>query len=402
METNTISEKKSKNITPETRHRRRRRLWIILGALVLALIIFRLLLPSIVKRYVNKTLANLDGYYGYVEDIDIHLLRGAYAINGIDIKKVESKVKTPFFSAPNIDLSVEWKAIWKGEIVGEIVAFEPKLIFAKGPGNEGVQTGKENDWIQTVKDLMPLKINRFEIKNGLIAYVDNYASPKIDIQLNESQAVATNLTNASDLNEPLPSNVSIQSRSTGNGKLNVTMRMNVLKEIPDMDMNFKFENAQLPAMNDFLKAYANVDAERGTLSLYSEAALIDSKLDGYFKPLITDLKVLDWEKEEEGFFNKIWQGLVGFGAEILENQKKDQFASRIPVSGTIQKDTKVSVWPAIFSVLRNAFVNPLQRRLNETVKVQGDNIVSSDGGKKGKKDKPSRKERRAQRKKNKD
>lgn len=360
------------------------------------------MLPTIVKYYVNKTLANLDGYYGYVEDVDIHLFRGAYAINGIDIKKVESEVKTPFFSAPNIDFSVEWKAIWKGEIVGEIVAFEPKLIFAKGPGNEGVQTGAENDWVQTVKDLIPLRINRLEIQNGLIAYVDNYASPKIDIQLNELQAVATNLTNASDVDDPLPSNVSVQSRSTGNGKLNITMRMNALKEIPDMDMNFKFENASLPALNDFLKAYANVDAERGTFSLYSEAALIDSKLDGYFKPLITDLKVLDWQKEEEGFFHKLWEGLVGFGAEVLENQKKDQFASRVPVSGVIEKGTTVGVWPAIFSVLRNAFVNPLQRRIDETVKVQGQNIVSSDGDKKGKKDKPSRKERRAQRKKKKD
>jgi hypothetical protein len=386
METNTATEKKSVNRTPETRQRRRRRLWIILGSILLALIIFRLLLPSIVKRYVNKTLANLDGYYGYVEDIDIHLIRGAYAINGINIQKVESEIKTPFFSAPTIDLSVEWKALWKGEIVGEIVAIKPKLIFAKGPGNEGVQTGAENDWIQTVKDLIPLRINRLEVQNGLIAYVDNYASPKIDIQLNEFQGVATNLTNASDINDPLPSNVSIRSRSTGNGKLNLTMRMNPLKEIPDMDMNFKFEDANLPALNDFLKAYANVDAERGRFSLFAEAALIDSKLNGYFKPLITDLKVLDWQKETEGFFHKIWEGIVGLGGEILENQSKDQFGSRVPVSGTI-KDSKVGVWPAIFSVFGNAFVVPLQRRIDETVKVKGKNIEDLGGAKKEKKTK---------------
>lgn len=391
METTTLKEKKAENTAP-VKHRRRRRLWIILGSVLLLLIIFRLLLPGIVKHYVNKTLSEMDGYYGYVKDIDIHLIRGAYSINGINIQKEESEVRTPFFSAPTLDLSVEWQALWEGEIVGEIVAVEPKLIFAKGPGSEGVQTGKENDWVQTVKDLMPLKINRLEVQNGTIAYVDNYATPKIDIQFNAINGVATNLTNASDLEEALPSTVHVTSRSTGNGKLTANMRMNPLKEIPDMDLNFKFEDASLPALNNFLKAYANVDAERGTFSLYAEMALIDSQLDGYFKPLINDLKVLDWENETEGFFHKIWEGIVGLGGEVLENQSKDQFASRVPVSGTVTS-TDVGVWTAIFSVFGNAFISPLQRKIDETIQVKGANI--EDAGKlKNKKDKRERKKKK--------
>ena len=391
METTTLKEKEAEN-TSNTKHRRRRRLWIILGSVLALLIVFRLLLPSIVKRYVNKTLAEMDGYYGYVEDIDIHLIRGAYSINGINIQKEESEMRTPFFSAPTIDLSVEWKALWEGKIVGEIVAVEPKLIFAKGPGSEGVQTGKENDWVQTVKDLIPLKINRLEIQNGTIAYVDNYATPKIDIQFNAFNGVATNLTNASDEKNPLPSDIHVTSRSTGNGKLTANMRMNALKEIPDMDLNFKFEDAQLPAMNDFLKAYANVDAERGTFSLYAEIALIDSQLDGYFKPLVNDLQVLDWKNETEGFFHKIWEGIVGLGANILTNPPKDQFASRVPVSGTV-KATNVGVWTAIFSVFGNAFISPLQRKIDETIKVKGKNIEDA-GDSKNKKDKKAKKKKK--------
>ena len=45
------------------------------------------MLPSIVKNYVNKELNDLPGYSGSVEDIDIHLLRGAYAIDGLVLKK---------------------------------------------------------------------------------------------------------------------------------------------------------------------------------------------------------------------------------------------------------------------------------------------------------------------------
>ncbi|HAJ81870.1 MAG TPA: hypothetical protein DCO64_05460, partial [Zunongwangia profunda] len=56
---------------------------IILGALI----VFRLFLPLIVKNYVNKTLNNIPGYHGHVEDIDIALWRGAYTIDSLVLIK---------------------------------------------------------------------------------------------------------------------------------------------------------------------------------------------------------------------------------------------------------------------------------------------------------------------------
>ena len=54
--------------------------WKIIIAVVLVLVVIRLILPSLVKRYVNKTLDDLDGYSGHVEDLDLNLYRGAYVI----------------------------------------------------------------------------------------------------------------------------------------------------------------------------------------------------------------------------------------------------------------------------------------------------------------------------------
>src|SRR4051794_3106396 len=67
--------------------------WKIVAAIVLILIIFRLLLPSIILHYCNKSLAEMHGYYGHVEDIDVALYRGAYQINNIYINKVDSASK---------------------------------------------------------------------------------------------------------------------------------------------------------------------------------------------------------------------------------------------------------------------------------------------------------------------
>jgi len=45
--------------------------------IILVLVIFRILLRYILLHYANKTLANVPGYYGHVEDIDVSLYRGA-------------------------------------------------------------------------------------------------------------------------------------------------------------------------------------------------------------------------------------------------------------------------------------------------------------------------------------
>ena len=90
--------------------------------------------------------------------------------------------------------------------------------------------------------------------------------------------------------------------------------------------------------------------------------------------------------------HKIWEGIVGLGANILTNPPKDQFASRVPVSGTV-KATNVGVWTAIFSVFGNAFVSPLQRKIDETIQVKGANIEDA-GNPKNKKDKKAKKKKK--------
>ena len=77
---------------------------ILIGVAVL-LITIRLILPYVVLHYANKTLANIKGYFGHIEDIDLSIYRGAYIINDIYLNKTDSvtKKQTDFFKAKNID-----------------------------------------------------------------------------------------------------------------------------------------------------------------------------------------------------------------------------------------------------------------------------------------------------------
>src|SRR5690606_39058656 len=100
---------------------KKRKTIYIVAVVVVVLIVLRLLLPGFVKDYVNKTLQEIPGYWGEVEDIDISLIRGAYVIKGLKLDKVNDKEKNiPFLNFPKTDISIHWKSIFRGKIVSEI------------------------------------------------------------------------------------------------------------------------------------------------------------------------------------------------------------------------------------------------------------------------------------------
>lgn len=350
----------------------------ILIGIVLVLIAFRIYLPTLVENYVNDMLSELDGYTGSVTDIDLALYRGAYVIDSLYIYSTTQDLGKPFFATTAIDLSVHWKDLFKGKIVGEVNFLEPQLNFlATESAEDSVVAGEGVDWTKQIKDLIPISINLFTIQDGKISYVDNFSDPPVNVYLHELDFRLENIRNVEAEEVPLPSPYRLTATSLGGGQLVMEGKANLLKQVPDFDLDLKFENADLTAFNEFFKAYAWFDFERGNFSLYSEMALVDSTLDGYFKPVMTDLKVVDWRNEEEGFFNKAYQTIVGGVTEVFENQREDQTASQVPISGSIN-NTEIGVFPAIVEVLKNAFIRPLQKRLEESIMVRGKEIIVSD------------------------
>lgn len=357
------------------------------------------MLPYFVTRYVNKVLADIEGYDGSIQDVDISLIRGAYIIHGLKIFKVNGHEKVPFVDIPTTDLSVEWAALFKGSIVGEMIFERPKLNFIGGDGDEtkqpgnDTQTGEDVDWTKPIKELMPLQINRLEINDGSVFFYDFTTKPKVDIHLDSLNVIATNLNNAEKQKDRLPSTVTATATSIGGGKLTVNMGINVLKEIPDLDLNLKFEGINMQALNDFFIAYSKTDIERGQFNLYAELAVNNANITGYVKPIAQNIKVVDWDKDKKNPFNLIWQSIVGVVAEFFENQKEDQFATKVPIQGNL-KDIKSSVWPTIWNVFRNAFVQAFERNTDNTIKF-ADSTVSQVKEEKSPKEK--RKERRKER-----
>jgi len=351
--------------SPKKKKFYRRKRFLIPIILIIGLIIFRIFLPTIVKNYVNKVLADIPGYYGQVEDIDIALLRGAYVINGLYLNKVEAKTQVPFLNFPEIDISVEWKSIFKGKIVSEIYMYNPEVIYVQ-EDMANTETSSEEDWTKALTDIVPLAINHFEIQNGKIAFVQVNSEPAIDLQMNNFNFTADNLRNVVAKERTLPSPIFGEAVSIGNGKMKLSGNVNLIKAIPDMDIAFALENINMPALNDFTSHYGKVDFEKGNLGLFTELAIADGFLKGYFKVLLKDSKFIG---KEDQFIEKVWEGFVSFFRYILKNQKTDTLAVKAPLEGDLN-NIKASIWPTIGSIFRNAFIKAFQSGVDDEVEYQ--------------------------------
>ena len=362
----------------ETKRFRFLRVHKILIIIILLLIVLRILLPYILLKYCNKSLSELNGYYGHIQDIDVALYRGAYQINDMYLNKVDAATKkqTEFFKVNNIDLSVQWNALFHGKLVGELVFNSPKLIFTKDKTEISDVKKDTNDFRKVLKDFMPLKVNRFEVNDGSIHYVDAGATPKVDISIQQAHIVAENLKNVEDNKTELPSPV-IATANVYGGTLSLNMKMDALAQRTRFDLNAEIKNANLVSFNDFLKAYGGFDVNKGTLSLYTEFAAKDGKYKGYVKPVIKDLDVVGPEDRKDKFFQKVWENIVGAAGEILNNPKKDQIATKVPIEGSFA-GSSTNVAEAIWELLRNAFIHALMPSIDNQININSVNTSTDD------------------------
>jgi len=311
----------------------------------------------------------MPGYRGHVEDVNIALLRGAYQVDSIYLNKHDSvsNKETPFFAAQLIDLSVEWRSLLKGEVVGELVFHEPMLRFTKDKVEVDQVKKDSTDFKKLLEDMMPLKVNRFEVIDGRLQYVDNKSTPKVDVTMTNTHILATNLRNAYDSSSVLPATIKA-SAEVYDGTIDFNMRMNPLADVPTFDMNAELKNTNLVKLNDFFQAYANVDVNKGTLGIYTEVAAKEGRFEGYVKPLLKDLDVLGKEDKKDNIFRKLWEGFVGTAGQIFENKKEDQVATKIPFRGDV-KDPKANIWYTITHVLQNAFIRAIQPSLDHEINL---------------------------------
>jgi hypothetical protein len=231
-------------------------------------------------------------------------------VNHFHKADIVSGKQTPFFGYSAIDLSIEWIALFKGSIVGEVTLQKPLVVFTKDKV-EPKQIAKDSaDFKKVLDDFMPLSINRCEIVDGTVRFKDTGTTPKVDIQMDNMQVLPQNLRNSYDSTALLPATVTASAR-VYEGILTLDAKLNPLADNPTFDMSAELKNTNLVKLNDFFQAYAKIDVNKGRFGLYTKVAAKKNRFAGYVKPLIKDLDILGKEDRKDNLFQKLWEAVAG-------------------------------------------------------------------------------------------
>src|SRR5690606_15992726 len=133
--------------------------------------------------------------------------------------------------------------------------------------------------------------------------------PKVDIAITALDIKAHNISNVNDSAKLLPASL-VANGLAYNGSFNVNVDFTVFQDDPTFDLTASITNVNMVNLNNFFQAYGNFDLKKGNFGMYTEFAAKNGFFNGYVKPIIKDLDVVQWTKEEGNFKQILWETLI--------------------------------------------------------------------------------------------
>ena len=331
--------------------------WLV--AVIAVLLVARLLLPYAVKNYLNHRMDRMGEYHGQIADIDIHLWRGAYSIDDLRVDKVTGKVPVPLFAAAHTDIALSWRALSHGVLRGKVEFDQATLNFVDGRGRGDSQSGKGVNWRDQLQMLMPMRLDELTVRDSTVTFHNFVSRPRVDMKMTAVNGTVVNLTNSDRHQGRRVADLHVTAKVLEDAPMEAKASFDPLERDGDFAFELRVTGIALVRLNDLARAYAKLDFAGGNGDFVMQLEAKDGRLDGYAKPLLHGVKIFSWKQdvEEEGKnpLRVAWEALAQGVTALFKNQERDQFATRVPISGRID-DKDLGTWDAIVGVLRNAFV----------------------------------------------
>jgi hypothetical protein len=201
-----------------------------------------------------------------------------------------------------------------------------------------------------------LKIHQVNLIHSDIKYLDESADPHYSLAIADLNLKAENLSN--HLSEG-PARISMTGRPMDTGNTTATAVLRPSNNGPDLDFDLAAQDVDLTTLNDLLRAYGKFDVAAGKISVYMQMSMKNHYMTGYVKPLFTDMKVYDTQKDaKKPILHQAYELAIGGAAKVLKNRSTKEVATKIDISGPVNTPN-VSVWQAVGQFIRNAFVKAI-------------------------------------------
>jgi hypothetical protein len=207
-----------------------------------------------------------------------------------------------------------------------------------------------------------IRADQVNLKRCTLGMVNKAASKPYRVFVTDTDFQLNNFSNHFSQG---PAQSRLKAKFMGSGTTTATMNFRPEKEGPDLDLHLKIEETPLTAMNDVLRTYGDFDVSAGAFALVTELHIENNTVSGYIKPFFKDMDVYGGRADKKRSIpHQMYEMMIGGVATVLENRPHQEVATKVDISGTLNKP-EISNLQIVVELLRNAFFKAILPRFEK-------------------------------------
>jgi hypothetical protein len=237
------------------------------GILLALIVIASFFIDEPIRRAIESQMnGRLKGYSVRIERASFHPIGGSLTLHGLTFTQ-DAHPDPPVLNVPQLDASVQWKALFRARVVANFRIVEPRLhVDLKHIQKEAQDPTPldQHGWQEAFEAIYPLKINEVKIVDGQVTYVDD--GPFKPLTLKRVNVLAENIRNIRSRDRVYPSDLRLDAVVFDAGRLTIDGNVDFLAE-PHLGVkaDVALEGIELDYFRP-ITSRQNVSVQRGTLA----------------------------------------------------------------------------------------------------------------------------------------
>jgi Domain of Unknown Function (DUF748) len=197
-----------------------------------------------------------------------------------------------------------------------------------------------------------LRAESLKVVGSAIGFINKAATPAYRAFLADTDITIQNFSNHLAEGTTV---ATLNAKFMGSGATSAVATFRPETRGPDFNLDVKIEKTDLKTMNEMLRAYGKFDVVAGAFSVYSELRVKNGRIDGYVKPLFSDLDVYNPAQDrEKGLGKRVYEKVVEGVSKLLKNAPRKEVATVAEISGPVG-EAGANTWEVIVKLIQNAF-----------------------------------------------
>lgn len=219
------------------------------------------------------------------------------------------------------------------------------------------EPGPDIDLARELHKLTPLDVDHIDVLDGQVAFVDTSRAERPELWLHDLQLSVENLTTRLHLADGRPVLLTASGTLAHTGKLSIFITAEPFETGLTFSGRAALVGLATAELYRFIEPATKLQAPQGTIDVFIDFDCRNGALTGGVKPVLKNVKI---RPTDGSAFAALKAWAADLAVKIFSDRvpNRNAVATVIPIKGDLT-DPNVQLWPTIFGVLRNAFVEGL-------------------------------------------